>query len=214
MGQGLPQPLLFRDDNSDAALCTTPPHFPHDFAQAMHIRKALLHPDFTMTSILRRCGLILVMFFVFLNEGNAGMFGFLKKFDVLLFPEVRGRVEQAGAPVQGLKIIRAATYDTAETQETHTDKNGVFSFPPWTTKSRTPGKPLVEDRLRQVVVAQQGGEKYVLWHYVTARVTGEAVITEKLAHLNCSLEDEEIVHHFTKVENPSFTHNISSICRW
>ncbi|NWO04412.1 MAG: hypothetical protein HLX50_01510 [Alteromonadaceae bacterium] len=167
-----------------------------------------------MISIISRCALLLVTLFGFVHEGYAGMFGFGKKYDVLLFPEVSGRIEQGGVPVHGLKIIRAATYDTADIQETYTDKHGGFRFPSWTTKSGTPGKAFVEDRLRQVVVAEQGSEKYVLWHYVTARVTGEEVIREKLAHLNCSLDDEEKVHRFQKVENPDFTHNISSICRW
>ncbi|WP_339800839.1 carboxypeptidase-like regulatory domain-containing protein [uncultured Marinobacter sp.] len=167
-----------------------------------------------MRSMSGRFGLVLVVLFGLVNEGYAGMFGFGKKYDVLLFPEVSGKVVQNGAPVEGLKIIRSATYDKNETQETYTNAEGVFSFPSWSIRSSTPGKAFVEDRLRQVIAAERGNEKFVLWYYVTGSTSGEQVIQEKLGNLNCDLDDEELVHHFKIFENPDFTHNIASICRW
>lgn len=148
------------------------------------------------------------------NEVSAGMFGFGKKYDVQLFPVVEGRITKNGVPQPGVTIIREATYDDAEVQETVTGLDGRFSFPSWTIRSRTPGKAFVEDRLRQVIAAKHEGEQYLLWYYVTGRLDGEQVIAEKLGALNCDLNDEELSYHFQMVENPSFTHNLASICRW
>lgn len=137
-----------------------------------------------------------------------------KKYDVQLFPVVEGRITKNGVPQAGVTIIREATYDDAEIQEAVTGPDGRFSFPPWTIRSRTPGKAFVEDRLRQVLAAKHKGEQYLLWYYVTGRLDGEEVIAEKLGNLSCDLNDEEISYHFQMVENPSFTHNLASICRW
>lgn len=167
-----------------------------------------------MLSISRVPVVIGVLLVLLISEVSAGMFGLGKRYDVHLFPPVQGRILMDGRPLSGVTVVREATYDDAEIQETVTDQEGHFSFPAWTIKSRTPGKPFVEDRLRQVIVANHQGSKYVLWYYVTGRIEGEKVIAEKLQTLNCDLKDEEIDHHFVKAENPEFTHNISSICRW
>lgn len=167
-----------------------------------------------MLSISRFPVLIGVLLVLVISEVSAGMFGFGRKYDVQLFPPVQGRILLDGSALPGVTVIREATYDEAEIQETRTNHEGYFSFPAWTIKSRTPGKPLVEDRLRQVIIVNHQGSKYVLWYYVTGRIDGEKVVAEKLQTLNCDLQNEEIDHHFQKVENPDFTHNISSICRW
>lgn len=147
------------------------------------------------------------------NGCSIGLFAASKQ-DVQLFPAASGRITRDGMPVPGIAVIREATYDDADVQKTLTDSNGRFSFPAWTVRSRTPGDPLVEDRLRQVIVVEQEESKYVLWYYVTGRLNGEQVVAEKLKSLECDLDDQELSYHFPKAENPSFTHNIGSICRW
>lgn len=167
-----------------------------------------------MLSISRFPMVIGVLLVLVISEVSAGMFGLGKKYEVQLFPVVEGRILLDGEPLSGATVIREATYDEAEIQEIRTDQEGRFSFPPWTVQSSTPGKPFVEDRLRQVIVARHQGNQYVLWYYVTGRIDGEKVVAEKLKALSCDLKDEELDHHFVKAENPDFTHNISSICRW
>lgn len=148
------------------------------------------------------------------SEAAAGMFGLGKKYHVQLFPVVEGRITQDGSPLSGVTVVREATYDDSEVQETVTDPDGRFSFPPWNIHSRTPGKSFVEDRIRQVIVAEYAGHKYLLWCYVTGRIDGEQVVAEKLRAMECDLNDEEIAQHFQMAENPDFTHNLSSVCRW
>lgn len=167
-----------------------------------------------MTSMSRFLVLIVVSLILVNSEVSAGMFGLGKKYDVELFPPVQGRILLDGEALSGVTVIREATYDNSDIQEARTDEEGRFSFPEWLVKSRTPGKPFVEDRLRQVIIAEHQGHKYVLWYYVTGRTSGEAVVAEKLQALDCDLRDEETDHHFQKAENPDFTHNVSSICRW
>lgn len=159
--------------------------------------------------VLLTIGLVLAS-----SEVCAGMFGFGKKYDVELFPVVEGRVVRDGVPLEGVTIVREATYDSAEIQKTTTNSDGYFAFPDWVIRSATPGKPLAEVRLRQVIVARYEGSTFLLWYYVTGRISGEKVIAEKLHSLNCDLGDDEIDYHFPKAENADFTHNISSICRW
>lgn len=167
-----------------------------------------------MPSISRFPVVFGVLFFLVISEVSAGMFGFGKKYHVQLFPEVQGRVTMNGKALEGVTVFREATYDHMESQETRTGPDGRFSFPEWNIQSRTPGKPFVEDRMRQVVAVEHETGDYLLWHYVTGRVEGEKVVAEKLSSLNCDLSDEEIIHHFPSVEDPSFTHDVSSICRW
>ncbi|MBU2873136.1 DUF6795 domain-containing protein [Marinobacter salexigens] len=144
----------------------------------------------------------------------AGMFGFLKNYDVQLFPPVEGRLLHSGVPLEGVEIIREATYDEVKTETVVTDDDGRFFFPEWVTRSNTPGKPLIEVRLRQVVAAKYQGEYYILWQYTTDQIEPESVITELLSNLDCDITNEEIDHYFPIPDNPDFEHIIGSICRW
>lgn len=144
----------------------------------------------------------------------AGSFGFGKKQNVELFPMVFGQITLQGRPVEGVQVVREASYDDAEIQKTETGPDGRFSFPEWTIRSRTPGKAFVEDRIRQVLIAEYKDQEYLLWYYVTGRVRGEHVVAQKLGRLVCDLTDEEMDYHFPSLENPGFTHNVGSICRW
>ncbi|GAA3584731.1 DUF4198 domain-containing protein [Marinobacter xestospongiae] len=151
---------------------------------------------------------------VMATGGYAGVFGFLNKQDVLLFPPVKGLLTLEGEPVADVEIIREATYDDVDSQTVNTDANGRFAFPEWITRSSTPGEPLAEARLRQVIAAKYEGEYYVLWQYTTDRVDEEPVIAQRLANLDCDLADEETDHYFPIPDKPQFDHIVGSICRW
>lgn len=137
----------------------------------------------------------------------AGMFSFLKKYDVLLFPAVEGSLNYQGKPLAGVEIIREAT-------TVLTDSNGRFSFPEWLARSSTPGKPLVEAPLRQVIAARYEGEYFVLWQYTTDQTDRVPVIAELLKNLNCDLEHKEIDHYFAVPGKPDLSHVVGSVCRW
>lgn len=141
------------------------------------------------------------------------MFDFLNKVDVELFPPVEGRLFYNGEPLQDVEIIREAAYDKVETETTVTAADGHFSFPRWTARSSTPGKPLIEVRIRQVVAVRYQGEFYILWQHTTDKITPEPVITDLLGRLDCDIVNEQADHYFPIPGSPDFEHIIGSICR-
>lgn len=167
-----------------------------------------------MLSISRFPVVVGVFLFLLISEVSAGMFGFGKKYDVLLCPEVKGSISINGQPVEGLTIMREVIYDDPHVETAETREDGSFYFPPLNVRSSTPGKAFDETRTRQVLVTEYQGEKYVLWVYATDAIEEEPVIAEKLSNLNCDLSNEKTQHHFQIPDHPSFTHNIISICRW
>lgn len=167
-----------------------------------------------MLSISRFPVLIGVLLVLVISEVSAGMFGFGKKYDVFLCPEVKGSISIDGEPVEGLTIMREVIYDESQVDEVKTAEDGSFYFPPLKVRSSTPGKAFDETRTRQVLVTEYQGEQYVLWVYATPAIEEEPVISEKLSQLDCDLTDEKTQHHFVIPEQPNFTHNIVSICRW
>lgn len=166
-----------------------------------------------MPSISRVPVVIGVLLVLVISEVSAGMFGFGKKYDVFLCPEVKGSISIDGEPVEGLTIMREVIYDEAYVETVETKEDGSFYFPPLSARSSTPGKAFDETRNRQVLVTEYQGEKYLLWLYVTEAVEEEPVIVEKLSKLDCDLGDEERIYHFEIPDAPSFTHDIKSICK-
>lgn len=167
-----------------------------------------------MLSISRYPAVLGVVLLLVISEVSAGMFGFGKKYDVHLCPEVKGSISIDGKPVAGLTIMREVIYDDAHVETVETDEDGSFYFPSLAVRSSTPGKAFDETRTRQVLVTEYQGEKYVLWVYATDAIEEEPVIAEKLSTLDCDLNNEKTNHHFQIPDHPSFTHNIISICRW
>lgn len=149
-----------------------------------------------------------------MEEVFAGMFGFIKKYDVHLSPEVRGRILRDGEPVQGMQVSRSLTYEDELIDRTTTDRDGRFSFPSKSIQSRLPGRPLTEMRTHQIVYATEKGKHFILWHYTAESIEPETTVTEKLSELNCDLSNPEKLYHFKWVEHPDFTHDVISICRW
>ncbi len=143
------------------------------------------------------------------------MFGLGKKVDVFLCPAVQGQITMNGEPVAGLEITRELSYDgNFKLDYTRSSDSGHFSFDEVTTRSRTPNKPFVEARTRQVLIADYQGQRYVLWFYVTDDIREEPVISDKLRNLKCDFSSEDIYQHIPIPDKPHLTYNISGICRW
>ena len=148
------------------------------------------------------------------NQVMADMFGFFKRYDVHLSPEVHGRITLDGKPVPGLKVYRELFYEKRYVDQTTTDSDGYFSFPEKEIKSSAPGKLFGETHVTQVITADHQEETYLLWRTSTSRIKPSEEITKKLKSLHCDLNTPEKLQHFPMAEHPSFTHNVSSICRW
>lgn len=148
------------------------------------------------------------------NQVMAAMFGFFKRYDVELSPEVHGQVTEDGTPLEAISVSREVHYDKSYTDETVTDKDGRFSFPPKAIRSSLPGKLFAEPRTIQFIHAHVDGQHFLLWHAVTGSTEIPQAFRERLTKLNCDITNPEITHHFTNYEHPDFDHNVGSICRW
>ncbi|TDT44365.1 hypothetical protein DES49_0467 [Halospina denitrificans] len=148
------------------------------------------------------------------SQVMADMFGFFKRYDVHLSPEVHGRITLNGTPLEEVQVSRELTYGKEYLDRTTTDVNGRFYFAEKNIRSGIPGKLFNETRNRQVIVADYEGEKYLLWHTVTDSIEPHETLTQLLKSMDCELSNPEKLQHFERHENPSFTHNIHSICRW
>lgn len=148
------------------------------------------------------------------SQVMADMFGLFKRYDVHLSPEVQGRITLDGKPMSGLKVYRELFYEKRHVDTATTGSDGSFSFPEKEIKSSAPGKLFGETHVTQVITVDHQDETYLLWRTSTSRIKPSAEITKKLESLNCDLKTPEELHHFPMAEHPSFTHDVSSICRW
>jgi len=144
------------------------------------------------------------------------MFGLLKKYDVHLSPEVVGRITLNAKPLPNQEVIRSLTYthhkETIE--KTFTDNNGNFSFPERNTTSRKPGSMFDESNVRQIILVERNGDKFLLWFANTIGIKPAKAIHKRLSSLNCDLNDSEISLEFSSIEHPQTSHFVHSICRW
>ena len=142
------------------------------------------------------------------------MFEFLKKHDVFLWPETKGKLTLGGDPLSGVTIVREVFYDTSIVETTITSSTGSFSFRDLNIRSRTPGKLFTEARTIQAITAEYRNDRYLLWAYATDSIVEEPLISEKLKDLKCDLNNEERYHHFPRPDSSHLTYNTKGICRW
>ena len=142
------------------------------------------------------------------------MFGFFKRYDVHLSPEVRGQITLDGQPLANIEIERILDYDKEYFDTTLSDENGKFYFPEKSIKSTRPGQMLDETRTRQVIGLTHHEKRYLLWYTTTSSLAPEKVIVDKLTNLSCDLSNPEERYEIPIHEDPSFYHVIISICRW
>lgn len=158
--------------------------------------------------------LVAATYFLYSSEVMADMFGWFKRYDVHLSPEVKGQLTDSGKPLEGILITREAHYGKSYIDETRTDSDGNFSFPSRSIRSSLPGRPLTEARVIHFIHAHIEGESYLLWQAATGDINVPRAFREHLAFLNCDIANPEITHHLHNYEHPQFEHNIGSICRW
>lgn len=142
------------------------------------------------------------------------MFGFGKKVDVFLCPEVRGQITMNGEPLSGVRVMREVAYDDELIDYAVTSSSGVFTFGELHTRSRTPSKSFDETRTVQAITAEYDNKQYLLWAYATDSISEEALISGRLGSLKCELSDEEIYHHFPRPDSSHLTYNVKGLCRW
>lgn len=142
------------------------------------------------------------------------MFSWLKKYDVQLSPTVQGSVTLNGKPLAGIRVFRELDYDKSYNDETVSDQHGKFYFAEKNIKSRLPGNKFDQSRSRQVISLDYQGKLFLLWYLNTSSIKPQRAVVQRLASLNCDLNNEELEHVFPNFEKPDFPHSTFSICRW
>ncbi|KAA8981249.1 DUF6795 domain-containing protein [Halospina sp. K52047b] len=158
--------------------------------------------------------LVAASYFLYSSEVMADMFGWFKRYDVHLSPEVRGQLKDKGKPLKGALITREVHYGKSYIDRTRTDSEGNFSFSPRSIRSSLPSRPLTEARVIQLIHAQVRGESYILWQAATEDIVTPKAFRKHLNRLSCDISNPDKTHHLHNHEHPQFDHNVGSICRW
>ena len=150
------------------------------------------------------------------TQAIADMFGIFKKYDVHLCPEVNGRIIFQGNPVSNIEVFRSLTYgdDDEILDKALTDAGGFFSFEEKNIRSRKPGSMFDESSIRQVIDFDYQDKRYLLWGGLALGIERNALITNKLARLECDLSSQEEYFEFSSTDDPSVVLGVQSICRW
>lgn len=123
-----------------------------------------------------------------------------------LFSKMSGVVLLDGKPVSGVRLVRTVDFSGKKTDETTSDDNGRFEFPPLYERSIRNVLPQ-EFTAAQEVVAYYEGMEYQIWSAVKRKPDENAESRGKPLVVTCELTSER---KFIQVNNsPIFT-----ICTW
>ncbi|MGQ9427623.1 DUF6795 domain-containing protein [Gilvimarinus sp. F26214L] len=124
-----------------------------------------------------------------------------------LFSGISGVIKLHGEPVAGARLVRTASLEfSPKRDETTTDENGYFEFPPLYERSISKYLPQ-EFVAKQDLVAIHEGKEYVVWDGIKRDPSENAESRGNPLVVECNLEADE-VHLFV---NHGW---ISSRCTW
>ncbi|SBS40089.1 hypothetical protein MSP8887_04179 [Marinomonas spartinae] len=148
------------------------------------------------------------------------MFNFLKSKEVSLCSKVYGRILLDGKPMLNLKIVRSLDYigEHKYQDSTLSNEDGIFSFEPYSIKSRAPKRLFSESRVFQYIYVIYEGEEKVLWSTMQYGCDEVPAYSKKLSSMCCDLSNPKVNFDFygraslKRSSNSKFS--AISICRW
>lgn len=141
------------------------------------------------------------------------MFGWLKRYDVHLCPEVRGIISNNGEPLAGLRVYRELDYDRAYSDSAITDAQGRFFFAEKNIRSCLPGNMLDQSTVRQVLSVDYQQKTYLLWYSSTPSLQPHSAFQQALSDLQCELSSPEQHMVFANEEYPDHPLGVVGICK-
>ncbi|WP_281557872.1 DUF6795 domain-containing protein [Thalassomonas sp. RHCl1] len=143
------------------------------------------------------------------------MFGWFKKKEAYLSPEVKGVVTENGQPVANIQVSRLLIYvdEVERIDHVKTDDKGQFYFPEKTIMSRIAVNELAEQRVSQDIYIERDKQTYTLWGADQTTFKEVPEYSKKLSSLNCDLTNKLVMFEFAHY-NPNRKNMASSICRW
>lgn len=151
--------------------------------------------------------------FLFSTQVQAGMFGWFKRYDVHLCPEVHGVITHNGEPLSGITVYRELDYDKSYTDSVVTDAKGRFYFTEKNIRSRLPGNMLDQSTVRQVLSIEYQQKNYVLWYSSTPSLKPHSSFRHALAGLQCEVTDPEQRYVLKNEEYPQLPLGVVGICK-
>lgn len=122
---------------------------------------------------------------------------------VCLFSGMSGVIQMDGKPAANVRLVRAAE---SKVDETTTDENGYFEFPP--VFERTVAKYLPQEfTALQQIAAHYNGEEFELWTAVKRKPEENTEARGQPLVVQCDLSNER---RLLKVNNSP----IFSLCTW
>lgn len=125
---------------------------------------------------------------------------------VCLFSGISGVITLDGAPVANARLVRTADRDGAKTDETTTDENGAFSFPPMYERTITKYLPQ-EFVASQKIMLYDSGKEYKIWESVKREPVENTESRGKPLVVGCELNSEMKSIRVDRV-------GIHSLCTW
>ena len=132
-----------------------------------------------------------LVFIVFSQQVMADMFGWLKKKELQLSPEINGVTLLNGQAIAGIKITRDVTYgDDVYSDYILSGKDGQFSFPPTVIKVR---ESMFDVNVRQEIYAEYEGKLYKLWRARALNSVDYKSFNQLLSGMICELTAPEML---------------------
>ncbi|MBZ9612049.1 hypothetical protein I4W93_010630 [Rheinheimera sp. MA13] len=149
---------------------------------------------------------ILVGLFVLLinNSAEAGVFGWFKRIDVQVSPEIKGAIALEGKPQADMVIKRGTFFDDSWSWEsTRTDADGHFYFAEKLVKAR----PVLYERqvaLQLLAVDHsKKGDEDLFFEMGTSHNLKSPSSDLLAAGMHCELSDDYTTSYMKYIENPS-----------
>lgn len=125
---------------------------------------------------------------------------------VCLFSAISGTITLDGQPVNNARLVRTGDRDGAKVDETVTDENGYFEFPPMYERTITKFLPQ-EFVASQKIIVHYDNKKYEMWSAIKRKKEENVEARGKPLIVKCELNAEQSII----VVNNSPIH---SLCSW
>ncbi|MGY5582780.1 carboxypeptidase-like regulatory domain-containing protein [Vibrio cincinnatiensis] len=144
-------------------------------------------------------------------SAEAGVFGWLKKTELELSPEVKGTITLHEKPVVGAIVHRLLSYGDREfNDKVTTDANGQFNLP--AKKARIRVSPMFDTWVSQKLIVEHAGQKIEIWSAGDTSVLNYDSIKLLLSSINCELSTPEMVLVIPRRNPQSPPFGVGSIC--
>ncbi len=154
--------------------------------------------------------LVLMLTFTCVSA-EAGVFGWLKKTELELSPEVNGTVTLHGKPLASATVHRYLSYGDKEFNDrVTTDANGQFRLPIKTARIRV--SAMFDTWVSQKLVVEHANQKTEIWATGATNTVDYDSVRQLLSSMQCELTSPEMRLDIPRRNPQSPPLGVGSIC--